>query len=102
MNDAILSFDEFCDLDVTSNRHRGNEESQLAFAQASLSIKDRHRDILRIYDRNGAMTAKEIAQALARPLNCISGRITELKAGCWLEKTGLRLDGSAVLKRTKR
>jgi predicted HTH transcriptional regulator len=99
-NDAILDFDEFCDLDITSGRHRGSQESMEAFAQASLAIKDRHRDILRLYERNGAMTAKEVAQCLGKQLNTISGRLSELRAGQYLEPTGLRREGSAVLRLT--
>ena len=98
--DAILNFDEFCDLDISASRHVGNLESQAAFAKVSLHILDRHRDILRLYDRHSSMTAKEVAQALGRPLNAISGRISELKAGMFLEPTGLRREGSAVLRRT--
>lgn len=100
--DAILSFDDFCDQDITSNRHRGNQESREAFAKASLSVQDNHRAILRLYDRNGGMTAKEIAQSLGRQLNTISGRISELRAGQYLEPAGLRREGSAVLKRTRK
>lgn len=100
--DAILSWEEFCGQDVCSSRHKGNEESAAAFEKASLSIRDDHRTILGIFDRNGGMTSKEIAQALGRPLHSVSGRLTELKAGMYLEKTSMRRDGSAVLRRTRK
>ncbi len=102
MTNAVLSYEEFCELDITSSRHGGNEESMAAFEKASLHIHDRHRTILRLYERHGSMSAKEVAQALGRTLNAISGRISELKAGLYLEPIGLRREGSAVLRRTSK
>jgi predicted HTH transcriptional regulator len=98
--EAIRSWEEFCDLDITSGRHGGNEESRAAFEGIRHSLRDKHREILRIFERNGDMSAKEIALALGQPLNCASGRISELKALCYLEPTGLRRNGSRVLRRT--
>jgi predicted HTH transcriptional regulator len=102
MNGPILSFEEFVDLDIASNRHNGSEESTLAFQHVRNTIGEYHRDILRVMDRCGAMTSKELAAVLCRPLNSVSGRLTELRAGQWIEKTGLRRDGAAVLRRTKK
>jgi predicted transcriptional regulator len=43
-------------------------------------------------------TSKEIAEFLNRPLNAISGRLSELKAIGKIEKTGQRRDGAAELR----
>jgi Fic family protein len=57
-----------------------------------------HHAILALFDRRPYLTSKQVAYALGRPLNAISGRLSELLAMGELERTGARMDGAAVLR----
>ena len=95
-----MTMAEFLDGDICSSKHGGSLESKDAFASVRPGINALHHEILDAYEKFGDLTSKEIAGITARPLHSVSGRCTELKALCFLEKTGLRRDGSAVLRRT--
>jgi len=102
MNDAVLSFDDFCDLDISSRKHGGSLESKDAFTLVRGSINGMHEEVLAAIDKFGPLTSKELAQILGRPVHSVSGRCSELKALCYLEKVpGLRREGSAVLRRAE-
>ena len=64
--------------DICKNRHLGNEQSETANHKCD---KDSDRQkVLEYFEKHDNGTSKEIARYLGKPLNCISGRLTELKA----------------------
>ena len=81
--------------DICENRHTGNAESVIANPVESSKTKDRYRVHEIILSRNG-ITSKGIAEIMDRPLNCISGRISELKRMGEVEAIG-RENGCAKL-----
>lgn len=92
MNDKNPQFDLF---DVCSSRHRGNVQS----VEANPASVDKLRDrtiILGLIRNARGITSKEIAEAMGRPLNCISGRISELKTDQKIATRGSR-DGCSIL-----
>jgi predicted HTH transcriptional regulator len=100
MSEHTMSMAEFLGADICSNKHSGSLESKDAFSAVRGSINAMHEEILTAIDKFGPMSAKELSQVLGKALHSVSGRCTELKALCYLEKTGERRDGSAVLRRT--
>ena len=64
--------------DICENKHQQNAESVAANPGKESKQKDRIRVYQIVLDKSG-ITSKEIAKIMKRPLNCISGRITELK-----------------------
>jgi hypothetical protein len=84
-------------IDICENRHRGAETSVAANKLASRSKaywRGRIFNLIREAGQNG-LTAKEAAGALGKPLNCISGRFSELAKDALIFKCGRR-DGAAV------
>lgn len=92
--------------DVCANRHKGNQESR--DANPCQEAKNRgQEEIFSLIEsadfyRSGGLTSKEIGKMLNKPLNAISGRISELKAMRLIEPTGERRDGAAVLRLIRR
>lgn len=86
--------------DICRRKHGGNPESRVAFDRVEPSIGEWHAVILSYFDRNGPATAKEVAFALGKPFNQLSGRFSELKKLGHIVPTGARRDGSAVLRLT--
>jgi len=87
--------------DTTYNRHRGNAESNSAFATIQDTLSLRQNDVLEAFSLIGyPATSKEITNWLQSPLNAISGRITELKAKGLIKQIGRR-DGCAVYQVTQ-
>lgn len=84
--------------DICENRHTGNAESVRANPLEFYKTKDRYRVHEIIQSRNG-ITSKGIAEIMGRPLNCISGRISELKQAGEVEAIG-RENGCAILHAT--
>jgi len=86
--------------DVCAGRHHGNPESidanPLPDAKRAM-----HRTILALFRQRPYWTSKQIAYAVGRPLNSISGRLSELLMLGLIERTGARMDGAAVLRRTR-
>ena len=78
------------DFDICHNRHRGNPESVAAHATGQ-KAQDRERVYTMIQQRgwHGA-TVDEVAVALGRDPNQISGRFSELKADGRIRKTPRR------------
>ena len=81
--------------DICENKHKQNAESIAANPIKEKKQKDRFR-VLEIVVDNEGVTSKEIAYIMERPLNCISGRITELKKSGHIIPIG-RQDGCAKL-----
>ena len=84
--------------DVCISRHRGNPESVAANLRAEPNKTEMQERIWAYVRFVGTATSKEIADAVSKPINCVSGRISELRAKGMLEATGTRRDGCAVLR----
>lgn len=81
--------------DICETRHRGNAESGAANPTRAAKQVQRF-EVWNIIAQHDGITSKEIADILGRPLNCISGRISELKAQKLVTADGRR-DGCAIL-----
>jgi len=81
--------------DICERKHGGNAESIEANARADK--RQGQRDVIATLT-NARLTSKEIAIKLGKPLNCISGRCSELKMAGVIVPTGVRRDGSAELR----
>ena len=82
--------------DITKNKHGVNAQSNAAFEKISGKINTMQQQVAIAINRASAgATSKDIAHWLRRPLNAISGRITELKAMGKIKQIGRR-DGCAV------
>lgn len=88
-----LNFD-----DVTAKRHGGNEASAEANKRAQWAKGYWRGRVILFAAERGAFTLKEICEAFDRPLNALSGRISELKRDGLLVDTGERRNGCAVLR----
>jgi len=94
--------------DICKNKHKGNAESNAAFATIESKITQGQDDVLfalqclyrKSYCTQDGFTSKEIADWLEKPLHKISGRITELKAKGLIKQSGRR-DGCAVYQVTQ-
>lgn len=86
--------------DVCANRHRGNAESRAANPTREAKAQS-HELILAELRLRGPMTSVELAAAMGTRVNCISGRLSELKAAGRIRKTGEIRDGCAVLEMAK-
>jgi predicted Rossmann fold nucleotide-binding protein DprA/Smf involved in DNA uptake len=86
-------------LDICANRHKGSPESIAAnpSQDAKRMVYKVITDLLTIQP----MTSKEIAGAMNTTINCISGRLTEMRALGKVYKTGVRREGAAELALTK-
>ena len=88
-----MSQDEISD--VCWNRHRGNPQS----IEANPAMRNKRRDRAWVYEIircSKGVTSKEIANQMGRQLNCISGRISELKRDGMVKVNGSR-DGCGVI-----
>lgn len=94
-----LSFDDIC-----KRKHKASKTS--VDANPSKDVKKRmHIAILNVFENNekylaNGLTSKELSIIFKTPLNCISGRLSELKEGGHIYATDVRRDGCAVLKLT--
>lgn len=80
--------------DICLNRHQGNAQSLLANKRVN---KERDRAlVLECIIKYGKAYSKQIARAMGKQLNQISGRISELKASEIIEETGERAEGCAI------
>jgi|TARA_R100001530_G_scaffold74160_1_gene52204 predicted HTH transcriptional regulator len=80
---------EILDVDVCQARHQGN----IASIDANPDSTDKQRDremVLEIISKSQGVTSKEIAEQMGRRLNCISGRISELKQSDLISVGGRR------------
>jgi hypothetical protein len=71
------------------SKGRGNQESRAAWQRVLDHLVESQLDVLCIVQgcHPEPVNAKEIAQALNKPLHCISGRVTELLEMGLVEKT---------------
>ena len=78
--------------DICQNRHKNNVNS----IRVNPSPKFKERDRAKVYEiikrRVTGITSKEIAGLMDRRLNCISGRISELKQSGLVVSEGRRGD----------
>ena len=81
--------------DICQERHRSNSESMAANPSSIIKQRDRMR-VNEIIKRSRGITSKEIAEQMNRRLNCISGRISELKQAGLVMVKGRR-DACGVL-----
>lgn len=84
--------------DVCISRHRDNAASVAANERIRNSKSAFRAAVYELGRMLGEFTSKEIAVKLDKPLNSVSGRISELKAAGLIEETAYRRDGCAVLR----
>lgn len=85
--------------DICENRHGGNAESAAAFERIRDGlplVRQAVFDFIRERGEHGA-TVHEVAAHLGKTPNAVSGRLTELKADGWIERTDERRGHAAVL-----
>lgn len=92
MSDQVDMFD-ICD--ICASRHRGNEQSREANPTAISKQRDRER-VFELISLGRGLTSKDVAEIMEKPLNCISGRISELKKQQRIAVNGSR-DGCGIL-----
>lgn len=84
--------------DITANRHGGNEASAAANEKVDKEV-GREKVISAFRELDGVSYSKQIARYLNKPLNAISGRISELKVLGIIVSAGLgRTEGCEILK----
>lgn len=83
--------------DITISRHRDNAASNDANRRARESKSKVRAAIYAILCAMPDATSKELAVKLDKPVNAISGRITELKVAGLVRETPYRRGGAAVL-----
>jgi len=81
--------------DITKNKHGGNAQSNAAFEKIEETLTGSQNAVISVISLYKSVTSKEVAYRLNKPLNAISGRITELKAMGKIKQIGRR-DGCAV------
>ena len=85
--------------DICINRHQGNPQSKEANRKV-LKLKDR-KFIVDYLTKNGKAYSKQLARAMEKQLNQISGRISELKADGIIEGTEEIIEGCQVYRLVK-
>ena len=90
----VLRYDDIC-----TNKHGFNEQSVEANKKV-MKQRDK-RTVLNFIASQGRGHSKEIARYMSKPLNCISGRLSELKADGIIIDTGLREEGCAIYELNK-
>lgn len=84
--------------DISQSRHQGNAQSVDANKRADHGKNYWRARIVAFASQPGRrFTLKDVCLAFDRPLNALSGRISELKRDRVLRETGERRDGCAVL-----
>lgn len=86
-------------VDPCERKHGGNELSKIAHSKVVHSKQETYKKIIALLRARGeyGCTSKEIAAAMGKQLNCISGRCSEIRAMGWVKDSGIRRDGAAVL-----
>lgn len=96
-----LTIDEVLRLtiDPCANRHKGNPQSVEVHKRVVHTKQETYKRIMDLLRARGeyGCTSKEIAAAMGKQLNCISGRCSELRAMKWVKDSGARREGAAVL-----
>lgn len=86
--------------DICESRHGGSETSIEANRKVD-KAGDRQRVVEAFQKMGGKGYSKQIARILHKPLNSLSGRLSELLAMGILEKTEDRAEGCAILRLKK-
>lgn len=76
--------------DICENKHGGDQESQAANPPATQKARQRAVILAAIKLRPDGASCDEVAVALGKTPNAISGRFTELKCGGLIRKNGTR------------
>lgn len=78
--------------DVCSARHGGNAESVAAHKAIAPTLSDSREKVYEIIKAAGqyGATAEEVAIAIGKSLNAVSGRLSELKSQVRIRPSGLR------------
>lgn len=84
-------------VDICSSRHAGNEESRAANQRALSNRASQRAEVLALI-RQTPRSMKQVAEIMGVQLNVVSGRASELKKLGLIEPTGIRLNGSMVLR----
>lgn len=89
---------EAAERDISARKHQGNPLSEEAFERLRPSLPAQRAAVLEYIRSRGELgaTSKEVAGYLARALNCISGRLSELKRDGDIVGTERRRDGCQV------
>lgn len=84
--------------DICISRHRDSVASNEANARLRTSKSQDRAAVWALAVKLGEFTSKELAVQLDKPLNAISGRISELKSLGLIRETEYRRSGCAVLR----
>jgi predicted HTH transcriptional regulator len=84
--------------DVTRNRHGGNAESEAANERVIDHKEAQRWHIYHHLKTNGPQTSKEIRRDFPMNYTSVSARLSELKRDGWIESTGERREGAAVVR----
>tara|TARA_R110002167_G_scaffold288743_3_gene493771 strand:+ start:87 stop:452 length:366 start_codon:yes stop_codon:yes gene_type:complete len=85
------------------SKGREQQTSIAAYKSIRSSLQDRHIEVLYEFKHAGSqgMTARTCAEIIEADLNCISGRVTELRNAGLIEKTGLLHERSKLHRITR-
>lgn len=87
------------EIDICESRHRQSPESQDAFEKVKHTKQLMYDRIMFLAQqrKDYGITVHEVAGAVGKQVNCVSGRLSELRMMGKLRKSGLRRNGAAVL-----
>lgn len=89
---------DFTPTDICERKHRSNPASVDAFKKGNKTL-DEQKVLWIIKDAGWVGThSKAIARKMGKPLNAISGRISDLKAKSLIYPTGERKEGCEVVR----
>ena len=84
--------------DICANKHGGNASSREAFQQHRLNFGNQREQIYALLcGSKEGMTSKQIAEHFGWALNCMSGRLSELRKAGKIRGTKTRREGAEVL-----
>lgn len=84
------------DNDICERKHGGNDASRDANERAQPTKRNYQAAVFKFIALARTATLKEISRAFNKPVNELSGRISELKAANLIEPTGDRREHSTV------
>lgn len=86
--------------DPSARKHKNNPQSRAAHKKVVPTKEVMWQLIMGFADSRGeyGITLHEVAGALGKEKNEISGRLSELKMKGWLHETGAKRNGAAVLR----
>ncbi len=85
--------------DICERKHGGNAESVAAFAQIADTLPEQRRRVYELILSKGeyGATAQECADAFGVGINCVSGRLSELKRDGLIARVGTRNGGGVCV-----